>query len=85
MSAGAKPRPRTTGNGRETTTGLPKVRVFDVAARAVPRLSGGRLMGEPIEALAAIIAKVAAPHNPNRSTGTVGTRQTTGAPVEGRG
>lgn len=35
-----------------------------MTARAVPRLSGGGVMSEPIEALAAIIAKVAALHQP---------------------
>lgn len=33
---------------RETTTGLPTLRVCDVHARVVPGLSGGRVMSEPI-------------------------------------
>lgn len=40
------------------------MRVFDVHASVVPRLSGGGVMSGPIEALAAIIAKVAALHQP---------------------
>ena len=73
MSAGAKPRPRTTGsvqgNHHGTAQGAGVRRSCPRCAETV----GGGVMGEPIEALAAIIAKVAATTNPNRSTGSVGT------------